>query len=206
MKAWLSLMVVLFCNIGCASLPARFTPLYPPNDPEFNIYIDDFIYRSHGMLGHRDFENLDISFKPQDYSAGKIVDDASVIGMCYWNWGILGAKNRIEIDPMYWKTAGEYEKWNLIFHEMGHCVCNLQHPDIKEESGFIGWLNDVGITTVRKQEHYLRDGCPATIMHPLNLSNECVADHQQYYIQELFSRCKPTPLPRIARLVPKKKK
>lgn len=197
MKTWLVLLFVLFSTVGYA-IPERMTPLYPSNDPEFSDYIEDFILRSKDLISHRDFEHINISFKPQEYSSDAKGKDTVVIGMCFWNWGILGAKNRIEIDPAYWKQAGPFEKWNLIFHEMGHCVCNRVHPDLKEDAGwFVRWLSGVGVQTVHSQDHYLHDGCPATIMHPYNISNECVHDHQRYYVEELFAECHPTPLSRI---------
>jgi hypothetical protein len=57
----------------------------------------------------------------------------------------------------------EYQKINLIFHELGHCVLNRDH---------------VPSDSVRL--------CPTSFMYDTVMGTGCIKDHYDEYIKEMF--------------------
>lgn len=54
--------------------------------------------------------------------------EANKAGVCYvWSDGY----REIEINSKSWSSFSEEQKEQLIFHELGHCVFNLDHDDTK---------------------------------------------------------------------------
>lgn len=175
MKLLCVITTILSCGTASAAVPMTI-------DSPFRKYAQDFVKRSHGTVRNRDLANTAISFHEQEFS----MELGGVIGMCYYNFG---GPTRIEIDPRWWSRADEKERWALIYHELGHCVCNLDHPEIVD-SWFINWLHRQGVKTVHQiPDPYLVDGCERTLMHPYILNSSCVAKHEAYYRTELFMRC-----------------
>lgn len=88
--------------------------------------------------------------------------DSSVIGMCYGFLGPYFLKS-IDLDKEYWDNASFYQKEELLFHELGHCILNRMHDDRMIPSGF---------------PH------PYSIMYPYTFYQ--YQYHRDYYIEELF--------------------
>lgn len=65
--------------------------------------------------------------------------EGNAIGYCI----ISGSSRIVIINRGYWNVASEIERELLIFHELGHCILNMEHDE-----------------TVRP------DGTPASIMYP----------------------------------------
>lgn len=81
------------------------------------------------------------------------------VGVCRkWSDGY----REIEIDPDAWDRFSENKRINLIFHELGHCVLNRKHVNIR-----------------------LEDGCPASFMDEYIISDQCLDKHMDEYIEEL---------------------
>lgn len=85
----------------------------------------------------------------------------NVIGRCYRGMGI------IDIDPAYWYSASERRRLSLIYHELAHCVCSLNHTDDIEEHGF----------------------CPESIMHSESIPDVCLEIKWDKYIKDLRKEC-----------------
>ena len=114
-------------------------------DPEFQPYVDKFM-----ELGNITVAGIDMYFSPQS---------GNVIGMCFVN----GSYRDIEIDGVWWSTAGDLDREILIFHELGHCVLNRGHRNFT-----------------------LQDGCGGSLMDSYHIGSYCYSKHYDYYIEELF--------------------
>lgn len=91
---------------------------------------------------------------------------AEVIGMCH-PLVLSDFQPEIQINRKYWVDASEYEKYLLVFHEMGHCKCHLMHD------------SDI-----------LADGCPKSIMSPYLPNEVCAEKHFIDYMIDLSKRCR----------------
>lgn len=52
--------------------------------------------------------------------------DAPTIGVCTLNDFSF---NFIQLDRRFWESSDEYEREQLIYHELGHCAMFLEHND-----------------------------------------------------------------------------
>lgn len=128
-------------------------------DPTLEPYVEDFKYD----IGQKGFlvDRLDVIFKSR-----KKIDASSeehiVIGTCQPVTG------HIKIDPEFWHDRFETERRRkaLMYHEIAHCVCFIDHfDDLKE------------------------DGCPSSIMGSSLPTNSCLAEHWEDYIKDLKNKC-----------------
>lgn len=130
---------------GCAGFKAN-KPVYI--DEAFRPYVTAF------ELRHNLVVNVSIVFKD-------IADD-DVAGQCWY-----GSDRLIEIDTPYWAIITETGKEQLIEHELGHCVLNLDHDDTL---GTVGAWHNV----------------PLSIMNSTHFGDEpWYRDNREYYLQEL---------------------
>jgi hypothetical protein len=183
----LPLLALVFTLLACAptrpqiDLRARGSILLKSAsqiDPEFMDFVNDFVIRSEGQIGNAHVRKLSMQFANLE---------GSTIGVCYWQrpWEPY---IRVEIDRAYWHTEDVFHQWSLIFHELGHCLCNREHT-LNPRSWVVQWLDSLNI---RHQRHWtFPDGCPRSVMNPTDFSSECVAQHQEEYIREIFSGCQP---------------
>lgn len=83
-------------------------------DPEFQEYVDQFIVEAakHGQT--IDFSDTGLSIQFRDF------EDLTTGGQCNENHHIL-------IEGVLWETATERYKYDIIFHELGHCELNRAH-------------------------------------------------------------------------------
>lgn len=119
----------------------------------------------------------------------KYYKDADYVGKCYPV--TLNGNPKIIINKYYFDKSTESSKISDIMHELGHCVCHLAHTEESEEGGIgdtiegvsfrLGFLNEMDD---------LSDGCPSSIMYPIEFSDKCFDAHKDYYYQELKNRCK----------------
>lgn len=94
--------------------------------------------------------------------------NAGTAGICYrirFLNGLFEWKY-IEIDQEYWKSISEYQKINLMFHELGHCVLGRQH---------IEWQDLVTV-------------CPPSFMYGSVISTECIEKNYDLYLEEMFQK------------------
>ena len=120
------------------------------SDPTFASYVEDFEGRNNNTK-----VEVPIVFKDLD---------PKYAGICYRTFtekGLVG--DRIEIDIKNWKSMSEYQRINLIFHELGHCVLNRDH--VVSSSVLL---------------------CPTSFMDPTVMSTSCIEQHYEDYMKEMF--------------------
>jgi hypothetical protein len=124
---------------------------------------------------------------------------ASIIGLCTYG----DTFREIDLDIGFMRSEPEIRKRALVFHEMTHCYCDRRHdydngaeyPASPLQNIFTHFKVKIGQQIPwcldKNVPGYLEDGCPKSIMHPFILSELCLKNHQDYYIKEMFARCKP---------------
>lgn len=173
-------ILLLFIQTSCSSVEIRMVKKHKGIDPSFKPYIEEFKYLSRGKVKDKDFEGLSIGFR--DYAK-----NVNTVGTCHYT------VFEIDINKKWWNSyyRSFEEKYELIFHELGHCVLKRGHTEIPSHNGFLAWLERIGFRLgLFSQKGYLKDGCPASIMHPYTLSQTCMNRHYYYYINELFGNDK----------------
>ena len=157
----------------------------PVVDKVFQRYVSGFLEDSGGLLHNNDFEKLSIKFKDLEFSKG-----GETIGQCTWSIFSHGPLD-IVVDTTYWDQAGDLSRWALIYHELGHCVCNRRHT-VEEEILLVKILDALGI---RHRRHNLLPGkCPRSVMTPHVPSAACLNVYRARYVEEMFLHCLPSDL------------
>ena len=105
------------------------------------------------------------------------------VGLCW-----PGANPRmINLDAEAWRGYSELQKEVLIFHELAHCTCDLDHAH------FRGTYPEKPAVPFEKEHRikagFLEDGCPVSIMYPKVLDLICYQKHRGHYRYELNLRC-----------------
>jgi len=143
-------------------------------DEDVKILVNDFKNLMSGVIEKEVVDNVEITManlKPP------------IAGLCW-----LERKNKlIYLDIKTWKGYSKLQKEVLLFHELGHCVCDLDHEH------FHGVYPEDPVVPKNEIEKikagFLEDGCPVSIMHPRVLSNSCYKKHRTFYRYELNVRC-----------------
>lgn len=184
MKKILTILMFIFTlNVfGCA------TPKKYETDRTFTSYLEEFVMESKKLIT-MDELNKKVIVEFHEYPK-----HSTTLGTCHINFIV---KNTIWISKEWWNRAytSEYDKMSVIFHELGHCVLYRYHTIEPEESingdSFYKWIERImfklGLYTPKG---YLKDGCPASIMHPYHFGELCLIAHYDYYMNELFGRVK----------------
>jgi hypothetical protein len=118
--------------------------------PEFREYTARF-----EVLGHLKIGDLKAKF-------GTLRGNTETVGLCVVEED--GTPPSIVIDRDYWYEAGDLQREELMFHELGHCVLNRDH------------LNDLN-----------RDRCPKSLMYWQTIERDCLEDHHADYMKEMFA-------------------
>jgi len=139
-------------------------------DPAFRPYLDEVIEFSKGELNKNNLRSLKIGFFDNKGS--------SEVGVCKHIF------NEILIDKNYWARTTEEGRLEIIMHEIGHCVLNRYHTNVKFE-----FFHDIPfLFNMVGNEGFLKDGCPSSVMNPFTLNWFCFIKHKNYYQEELFKR------------------
>jgi hypothetical protein len=174
-KFLLILILTIICS--CANSGLSFRKKYKGIHPKFTHYVEEFIKESKGKITKNDLKSISMGFKTYPANVG-------AVGTCNLLTG------EIDVSKEWWNSyyRSYAEKYELIFHELGHCVLYRGHTQIKYSKGFIGWLEkllfELGIF---ENKAHLKDGCPSSFMHPYVLDSFCTIKHFNYYMRELFS-------------------
>lgn len=85
--------------------------------------------------------------------------------------GLVGICNNylhsISIQPSYWFRTSSLKRISIIYHELAHCVCKIDH-----------------IKGIQK------DGCAKSLMAPQIMSTSCIKKHWKKYVAEIKEGCK----------------
>lgn len=172
---WAVLFFLLFS-------PAHSEELKPLPIKELAEYLAVFTYESHGIIKLKDLTDSRYVFKRLEWESAKggtIADCVSTLHM---------APFTIEIDERYWNTVGHVDHLAIMFHELGHCACGLDHTVEKGAEWLADLLEEHGFKTAHARK--FPDGCPDSIMHWRVPHKACMVTHQDEYMEELFLKCK----------------
>ena len=149
------ILLVLLC--GCATHNNTIRNKYPNVDPELKKYVMrfDYFYYKH----RKKFVTNDIKVYL------RVIKESEQAGGMYHR--IL---NETTISLRHWPYWTEMEREEVIFHELGHHVLNLNHD----------WSSN----------QFFKDKCPRTIMYYKGINTKCYQKRRKYYIHELFKRGK----------------
>ena len=154
----LTLLLALSC-ISCTSVTQQSVTIeqyrYNYLDSQFNPIIKSFIYEAR-LRGHLvDLTNVSMTFgnirvKKSDRTVGYCARDP-MGGMV------------IKINISTWDDLGPYQKEELVFHEMAHCLIGREHCRKVDKVG------------------------PISIMFPQVLSEAYYKEHREELVDELFN-------------------
>ena len=126
------------------------------------VYVDQF----HNHFRMKPKEQVRVNILEDHYFTG------DTIGKCMPSELFDTKTSWVVIKESWWEEASEGHRWSLVFHELGHCVYRLQHPD------------GPTMTTIEDgKEHQ----CPWSVMHHRMASEACFDDpkDRRWYIREL---------------------
>jgi hypothetical protein len=111
----------------------------------------------------------------------------STVGECRYT-DALGYRQVI-FDPTHWDNYSKTRRLVAVYHELGHCVCNLGHT---WDGGVYPEASESGIPhTGLEKDGFFEDLCPMSIVFPYILDDECARKHWDSYIKDLYKRCEP---------------
>lgn len=182
---------VFLCFFIIGSIVPKVNPWHKPKTKPQHVGIDKEIlafkkmYAIDAAINGIKFKTpVTIGFNSIKHKKGK----PTVIGLCTYGNNF----REIDVDIKYWKESSWKSKRTLIYHEMTHCFCGRLHtfrdgtyPEAEE----IEKMGKAPFSMLTPG--YLQDGCPASIMYPYILSDECVDRHWEMYDSEMFEGCNP---------------
>lgn len=136
----LVLTIIISANCGGSS------------NKEFNIKGFDVYYLAFVLETGRPTDNLVITFG--DTSPG----GPTAVGFCRMG----GYTPRVTIDKTFWDKSNEDMRYELIYHELGHCILGREH-------------NNAVLVNHR----------PASIMNSHLFNPNIIKQNHDYYIREL---------------------
>jgi hypothetical protein len=176
-KKMKKLLIILFFLTSCSVMP-RVSHKKKGINPEFKPYVES--YRA--IIGK---DNYKKSFEKLSLNFAELKD--GVVGRCWW---LMNGGYEVEIDTNFWynNMFDPMIKEFLIYHELEHCIRYRMHTNKPYK---INNLDDFWSTIgyylgIMGRKGYLKDGCPASIMHSHTMSWKCRPRHYIYYIKEIM--------------------
>lgn len=71
-------------------------------------------------------------------------EDTQAIGYCR---SYSNGNREIALDNSFWQNANSLQKEFLLFHELGHCILNLEHNDSSDNNGICLSIMQSGLGT-----------------------------------------------------------
>lgn len=177
LKILIFIMTVM--TVSCTTISEDLFRPFPAHkgvDPSFKEYIDDFM-ASNPEQAKR--------LRKYKITMGFYNFKGSVAGVCYY----IGRNVReISVNPKIWKSSSYEERWELVTHELVHCLCNRSHS--WSGGRYKEFLEEDKVEKT-KENGYFDDGCSMSIMHPRMQGRYCIAKHWDHYRSELKEKCSP---------------
>ena len=174
----LSIVVFIFSlMVGCCS-----TTPNPLSNNESHEEFDKYLKLFENDMGSR---VTPANMKKTSIRFGSL--DGSAVGLCVYIpvWG----HSMITVDKSVWENYGEFQKKNLIYHELGHCICGLGHS--WEFGGYAEAGSDGVFQSFSRDDGFFEDGCPLSGMFPYVMDEDCAKKHWDDYTKDLYNRCYP---------------
>lgn len=148
-------------------------------EPELQYLIDDFETTSQDLKSPIKINNLVVQFVD---NFSEIQEERKVVGLCdkgttTTKTNSLGQRTKevdtpiISIKKSYFDSISPAERHELVFHELGHCILNLNHID--------------GISGSLFSPKYL------SVMNPTVFSGDSYRKYFDYYMKQLFGKIAP---------------
>jgi len=172
------LLLLFFMACGTINMDAPLDKEFQGIPNEFEPYVQDFTELIDPYYNKNVLKSLSVGKKE--------LRDGDAVGIC--KIYTLDGGPEIILDSLFWQNSSPERREALMFHELGHCLCALDHAH------FEGKYSDKDHSSNHKQEDYaengyLEDSCPVTVMHPTILNTECYVKHRLHYRNELRIRC-----------------
>lgn len=126
-------------------------------DRELSYYVDNYINDSK-KYNFLDYQ-YKLTIKIGSLSIDKNMDN--VVGVCYYS------KNLIIIDENRWYTLKEYQKEIVVYHELGHCLQDKEHPKV-----------DTNYDIIERKDSIMNE--------LLYITEQDYYENRDLYIEELF--------------------
>lgn len=146
-----TILFILFLILGCKK---QDTTYYSTINTDINSYIQKFESIQISQNTNYDLSTIDIALDDLPQATD------STVGTCTYSW-----PRQIKIKKSFWFShyISDTERFNLILHELGHCLLN-RYSHIDSYTGSI----------------------PKSIMFPSVLNKDVFKNNISYYINELF--------------------
>lgn len=162
MKRFLIFLSALLIT-GCVSAPVQeemVTNAY--ESEEFGVYVRLFQKEAETRKLELSLPTLDRSlriYKVDNFS--KDLEKQYVIGLCVKTAGEI----TIYISKTAWNEYDSQQREMLLFHELGHCVLNLEHDKSLDSAGV-----------------------PNDIMYPINFDSIYYFKYRKFYLDRMFKK------------------
>ena len=166
-------LFVVFQSMGCSVFV-----LNHKTDEEFKPYIDEFSHIIKTSPFVNKIKHVSIIFSDLNPN-----QETQTLGVCY---NMMRKDTFIKIDRPSWYKYGPLSQQALVFHELGHCICNIPHTTPNDS--IIDKILD-GILIKKREVIYLSDGCASSLMYPYAIGSRCLERHWNYYIKDLQEKC-----------------
>lgn len=133
MKRWISIFLILIISLVTIffyqNCSRRMSQLEQNVHPELSTYVQSFTEQAQQFGLKIDTAHLTVQYS--DHLFGR----KEVVGYCYRepitspNGDIIGLAPTILVKKEWWDKAYDYQKTDLLFHELGHCVLDRSHVE-----------------------------------------------------------------------------
>jgi hypothetical protein len=175
----LLILTVVSMAISCSTIKDdmfRPIPIHKNVDLEFQEYLSDFISIDPSKTKALNKYKITIGF----YNFKN-----SIAGVCFYFPNNI---REISVNPSTWERSSYEDRWELITHELVHCLCNRDHT---WKGGKYKEASEEDRVPRTEENGYFSDGCSMSIMHPRMQGAYCVGAHEAHYRSELFEGCDP---------------
>ena len=175
--------LLLTLSASCTRPRLKLVPGYRGVDNHVQRLVDEYMWLS--------MQN-NIHFYGQVSIGFTNINEGNIIGYC-----TRGPMFReIDLDISNWNSSTVTTQMSLLFHELNHCYCRRNHDYAEGKEYPASYGARVGEALEwavygGPRPGYLEDGCPASLMHPVVMDDDCMKNHYSDYTRELFQRCKP---------------
>lgn len=145
-------------------------------------YLTSFVRESHGIIKIKDLTDSTYAYSQLSWQREKGGTIADCISSLHVTPFI------IHVDERYWSDADPIDRWAIMFHELGHCACGLDHTTEQGSEWLTDLLEAHGFKTYHARK--FPDGCQDSIMAWNVPHKRCVVVHRDEYLGDLFRRCK----------------
>ena len=129
-------LLSLILLVGCGSSPVDYQVEYVDHDPRSNE-VDEELLEYVEQFG-AEFECIDVSDVPPRFEALELPR----IGVCKTWTTTSRSYHEILIDPDTWDDMSDTRRELLMYHELGHCLLEMDHSDDRDSIMYPSIMNE----------------------------------------------------------------